>query len=855
MTKQDYTNEELVNIQISLETDMSTRGVNRLETNNERAISGGEASSTMYSRKLMQEKLGPFIEAVQAHMDYYKNKSLTRAGIINLLRNVPAEKSAFICFKVVLDYMGLDKPVATVVERIGQRIEDEMRMTRCQEHAPRFVEKALENMAKSKTRSYGHKHRVSLSVEKALQEDENKPLVKVPSWTTNQKSKVGSELLDLMIRTVMFKDEPLVCIKTKRSAKGPRPFLAFHAETVAWINEYNDVIGLLFPDHGPCVIPPRDWKGPRNGGYFIPDVAKSKQITKTWCKRQLKKLTKEQMPQVYSALNSMQRVAWQINDEILEDFSHIVDNDLAIAMPSQQPLDMPVFPFDTELKGKELRESLSDEENATLSQWKADKKEAMEAELERQGKIIETSRIYNIAKRYQSFKEIFYVYTTDFRGRIYATGSAVGPQGSDIGKALVKFAEGAPLGDFGKYWLAVHGANVFGYDKDTFDGRVQWILDHEDDILDCASDPFAYQWWTEADKPWQFLAWAKEWYKLNEWEEEGHATVDFISYIPCAQDGSCSGIQHYSAMLRDKVGGKAVNLVPSEMPQDIYGEVAKVARIKVQESLTWETDPDVNRNAHYIKKYATRFLSQHNGKNFVNRDMCKTPVMTLPYGSTQMTCLDAISDYFKGKGSWLEWDDTKERALAKQAMSSIVWGSIGDVVVAAREGMSFIQGVASKMAKANKHLEWTTPTGFVVIQEEFETKSQNVRTALQGVQRFIYNEPTTKINVNRMRNASAPNFVHSLDASHLTMAVNECISQGINSIAVIHDSFGTHAGRTEELRYNLLKTFTDLYKFNDPLADFLLDCEEIMGDEIEADLPLKGDLDINEVMESQYCFA
>ena len=41
-----------------------------------------------------------------------------------------------------------------------------------------------------------------------------------------------------------------------------------------------------------------------------------------------------------------------------------------------------------------------------------------------------------------------------------------------------------------------------------------------------------------------------------------------------ALDGTCNGLQHYSAMLRDPVGGAAVNLRPSDTPADIYQTVA-----------------------------------------------------------------------------------------------------------------------------------------------------------------------------------------------------------------------------------------------------------------------------------------
>uniref|UniRef100_UPI002FBEC18E DNA-directed RNA polymerase n=1 Tax=Escherichia coli TaxID=562 RepID=UPI002FBEC18E len=54
-----------------------------------------------------------------------------------------------------------------------------------------------------------------------------------------------------------------------------------------------------------------------------------------------------------------------------------------------------------------------------------------------------------------------------------------------------------------------------------------------------------------------------------------HHGLSYNCSLPLAFDGSCSGIQHFSAMLRDEVGGLAVNLLPSETVQDIYGIVAK----------------------------------------------------------------------------------------------------------------------------------------------------------------------------------------------------------------------------------------------------------------------------------------
>lgn len=46
--------------------------------------------------------------------------------------------------------------------------------------------------------------------------------------------------------------------------------------------------------------------------------------------------------------------------------------------------------------------------------------------------------------------------------------------------------------------------------------------------------------------------------------------ASYLSHLPVHMDGSCNGLQHYAALGRDEIGGKAVNLMPSDKPQDVY---------------------------------------------------------------------------------------------------------------------------------------------------------------------------------------------------------------------------------------------------------------------------------------------
>lgn len=61
--------------------------------------------------------------------------------------------------------------------------------------------------------------------------------------------------------------------------------------------------------------------------------------------------------------------------------------------------------------------------------------------------------------------------------------------GDDLSRGLLKFAESKPLGERGLRWLKIHLANLYGYDKASFDERVQWVMDRLDDIRDSADHP------------------------------------------------------------------------------------------------------------------------------------------------------------------------------------------------------------------------------------------------------------------------------------------------------------------------------------------------------------------------------
>ena len=84
----------------------------------------------------------------------------------------------------------------------------------------------------------------------------------------------------------------------------------------------------------------------------------------------------------------------------------------------------------------------------------------------------------------------FYLpHNVDFRGRAYPIPPHLNHVGDDLSRGLLKFADSSPLGARGLRWLKIHLANLYGFDKASFDEREKWVMDRLDEVYDSASKP------------------------------------------------------------------------------------------------------------------------------------------------------------------------------------------------------------------------------------------------------------------------------------------------------------------------------------------------------------------------------
>lgn len=830
--------DDLMSLQIQLEEGMTQRGAEKYLRDVTKAVQSGREESTAYGTTILSHRIEKLAQAID---EWKETSSKGAAGRFSAtypkVKDVPSTMLAFLTLKAILSGISSLRTLQFVGVAIGTAVEDELRYSKIRETERKAYERILIGAKKRTSGHYRHMYAVRQAdrIEDGWQR-----------WARTDRLHVGIKLLDIAIQTVGLVELTHQKVDKDQSIK----YVKALPETLEWIEKKNEVTQFLRPVYEPMVVQPKDWTTPFNGGYVSSNIKPIK-LVKTKNRAYLDELKNMEMPIVYEAVNALQRTAWQINSQVLETMQTLWENGSEMAgLPPRQGLELPSKPFDIETNEEAKRE------------YRIQAAKVHVQNLSLLGQRIGFNMALGIARRYEKFRKIFFPYQLDFRGRIYAVPH-LNPQGSDYQKALLRFANGKPLGSEGWKWLAIHGANVAGYDKASFEDRVNWVQDNEDEIIAIARDPYGHRGWcgsvgeVEIDKPWQFLAFCFEWAGFVEHGES------FVSKLPVAMDGSCSGIQHFSAMLRDEVGGGAVNLVPQELPADVYQLVANKVIEQVEHDLVNGTEDELRHTDEGIPyvKHGTKTLAGQWKEFGITRKVTKRSVMTLAYGSKEYGFKEQLMEDIirPAKQSGKAFPFQGDGYQGAQYMAKAIWVAVNKVLVKAGEAMKWLQGAASLAASEELPVRWTTPVGFPVMQAYADLEKRKVKTAINGklVYLTMYQD---KDNLDRRKQSQgiAPNFVHSCDAAHMMLTVVRAKQAGIDNFAMIHDSFGTTAGDVEQLYHVVREAFVEMYSEIDVIESFrdeiLQQLSEKNREKLE-ELPARGTLDLNQVVESRYCFA
>lgn len=856
----DHYGEHLAAVQLELEHEAYTEGEKRFHKQLQRQIEAGEFADNAAAKGVVQT----LIPRLSARFTEWHEEMRVKKGRKHVATKttaaINADNCAAIVVKQTLAQVAKQElaSMQNVAFAIGRAIEDELRFGRIRDEEAKFFKKYVED-GLNKRNGLLYKKAYMQVVEKQM--IERKELKSTwEHWTTEELEHTGIKMLELLIESTGLVEVERM---NAGNVKSDGQFVFLADEWVEAISKRAGALAAIAPMYQPCVVPPKPWTSIEGGGYWAAG-RKPIQLIRVGSRKALMRYNDVSMPEVYEAVNIAQNTAWKINTKVLAVVNQVVNwkNCPVEDIPALERKELPEKPEDI------------DTNEASLKAWKKAAAAVYRQDKARVSKRLSLEFALGQANKFAQFKAIWFPYNLDWRGRVYAC-PMFNPQGNDMTKGLLTFATGKPIGEDGMYWLKIHGANTAGVDKVPFPERIDFIESHHAAIMACAEAPLENLWWAEQDSPFCFLAFCFE------YAGAFRHGKSYVSSLPLAFDGSCSGIQHFSAMLRDEVGGRAVNLLPSETVQDIYRIVSDKVNIRLQADAIGGTDNEIevitNKTTGEITekpKLGTRELAGQWLAFGVNRGVTKRSVMTLAYGSKEYGFRDQVLEdtirpaIDNGKGLMFTQPNQAAGYMAK-----LIWEAVSVTVVAAVDAMKWLQSAAKLLAAEVKDkdgtilrnrcaVHWVTPDGFPVWQEYKKPVQKRLDLIFLGKIRMALTINTTKdsgIDAHKQESGIAPNFVHSMDGSHLRQTVVHGHNKyGIKSFALIHDSFGTVAADARNLFNAVRETLVETYEEHDVIQEFYDQFyDQLHESQLEKmpAIPAKGSLNLQEILKSDFAFA
>ena len=610
---------------------------------------------------------------------------------------------------------------------------------------------------------------------------------KVKQWTTWSRRiriKLGAWLLECIMDSSKW--------FTREHIKIGRKSDTFVVPTPEFMDIKDEVMAnaeLFAPLAWPMLIPPKDWSNEQSGGYMLNEVMHGHDLVRRVNGDRIQGKT----PLAF--LNKIQKVAYTLNPFTVNVARTLQTKGIEVGKF------LPIVHYDLPPKPADIAEN--DESKQAYRRAAAEVMNKRAAEFK---KSCRTRMTMEAVERFSKYERFYIPWSFDYRGRAYPIPAFLTPQDTDFGKSLIRSADESYITERGKIWLAFQVATTFGRDKDTWNERQEWVADNLDIIKKVGTDPIRYRTeWENVSEPWQFLAACEEYYAVV-MTEQRNTTGLFV-----ATDATCSGLQILAGLARDKKTARLVNVLPSDRPQDAYQVVADKAK--------------PNCPIHIQK--------------VMDRKTVKRTVMTIPYNAKPYSNRSYIRDALLEKGIEIDKEDLTVTVQAvRDAMEHVVPGP-----------MSVMKWIETEVSKAIKRgtieLQWVTPSGFVVNQRIMKKEKKNVKLQLLGEIQLKIAMDKKEADINRHRAATAPNLIHSLDASLLHLSINKFDKP----IALIHDSVLTQSVDMDELSAIIRETYMHLFAEHDYLNDFA----QQIGAETEP--PIIGDLQPESVIDSTYFFC
>lgn len=570
----------------------------------------------------------------------------------------------------------------------------------------------------------------------------------------------------------------------------------------------------------PMIVPPVDHTMERSGGYlnhwirkevvqrFASDYIDGRRRRQNWS---------QPSELVLEGLNSMMNTEWTINSKVLKVMETLFYNNTQLA-------NLPSYSFDSFEYNEPYPEEGSQEEKAI---WCAHREECWGNWFKSEQKRCRLLVRLHLAHELEEWDFWYMPYTLDFRGRAYSTCELLSCQGADFDRGLIMFGEARVQTEEGLYWLKIHIANLFDQDKQSLDDRVRWVDNNMEMLRRINDDPYTNKEWV-SDKTKKNPSFQRIAAVFDLFRDDG------MTQVPVQLDGACNGSQHWSAVMRDRIIGELTNVVPSDEPMDLYKYIANITTEYCK--LHKEDIPVLNEFLEYWSEG-------------IGRDVTKRSTMCDAYGLT----FYGIQKYVKLEGH-LDWIPPDRRNGAITELARAIKAGLEQSLSLPNEGKAYLKKVGEIVSDLNKHITYIVPSGFKVVHAYHNpTKRRSFASLFNKKELIFATHNNDSVDKKAVEQAISPNWIHSLDASHMFCTLYRALAKGLYQFSMVHDSYGCPAPDMGVLRNLIREEFYEMHKENQ-LQKFCEDVEEEIGMRLP-NLPERGDLDIIGVLESDYLFA
>ena len=770
--------------QVKLEREQIAQGLAQLQDNTSKLEDKDYASATVYGVASIEQLIPLVVERIDQtnHRIHEGKTGVAFREIRHFLKDIEPEAAASIACKVTFDKVFSSKPRNSTVQNVTDAIGQAIE----NECMMRFYERNVPGLLHTIKENYFHRSIGTHQKVKVVTTLMNRYDVEHwKCWGVANRIKLGGWLLDCICETSHW-----FMRDTRREGRKTYNYVVPTPEFMEIKDQVMCNAEAFSPLAWPMLIEPNDWSNENPGGYLLNEVMRGHDMVR----RSDPCLIQGETP--IDFLNKIQKVGYTLNTFIVDVAETFQERGIEVGkfIPVVEvPLPpKPVDIADNAESRKDYRRRAAEVCNINAQAFQ---------------KSCRTRMTMNAVKIFKQYEKFYIPWSFDYRGRAYPIPAFLTPQDTDFGKSLLKFHEMSFMTPEAEEWLAFQVATTYGLDKAPMSERLAWVRENVTIISKVATDPIGnLPEWEVADEPWQFLAACEEYHACV------IACTRHHTSLPVATDATCSGLQILAGLARDASTAKLVNVLPSDKPQDAYKVVAEAAAPHVPAAV----------------------------KPHMDRKTVKRVVMTVPYNAKPFSNRGYIREALKEKGVEVEKDDLTETVKAvRAAMDRIVPGPMAV--------MSWIESeVSNAIDRGLDKLTWTTPSGFSVTQRLMKPNVKQIDLQLLGrCQVRVATGASDKVDKNHHKNATAPNLIHSLDASLLHLSALRFDAP----ISLIHDSVLCRATDMSVLSAIVRETYMHLFAEHDYLTSF---AQQIGA---ETDPPMINDLEPSSVIESTYFFC